>query len=102
MKISGVWSPSGDVFIPEEELKRAAKTLIGRPVRVNFQGTPVGVVTNAEYVPGGIRYTIDVQELKAGFIMKHLENNEGHGITFTELSFTRPRTSNQTTRNENE
>jgi len=92
MKIKGLWKPiKGDVVFPEEELKRAAKTLMGKPVRVGFEGPPIGYVVDAVYIEGahgggGIEYVVEIPELKAAYLVEHLKDNKVHGAVFTELS----------------
>jgi len=91
VKFNGRWEPShiNNVVFPEEEIKRAARTLVGKPVRVNFEGDAVGYVVDAEYVPGGIEYTIEVPNLKAAYVVQHMKGNEVYGAVFTELSLTK-------------
>ena len=89
MKLNGVWKPTKEgVIFPEEEIRRAARTLVGVPVRVNFEGDAVGHVVDAEYVPGGIEYTIEIPNLKAAYNIRHVKDNKIYGAVFTELSLT--------------
>lgn len=90
MKLSGRWEPTHikNIVFPEEELQRAARTLVGRPVRVNFKGDAVGHVVDAEYTLGGIDYVVEIPSLKAGFTMRYMEGRKIRGVTFTELSLT--------------
>lgn len=66
MKIKGRYTPweGNDVTFSNEELEKAARTFIGKPVKLMFNET-IGVITDAEYNDGGIDYVAEISDLRA-------------------------------------
>ena len=80
------WIGSG-MFITHEELEKSARTLIGKPVKLNF-GNKVGVVIDANYCDGGIDYELELDEPRAEYMYHVRMGDEVQQIVFTGLSLT--------------
>jgi len=73
--------------VSNEELEKATPTLIGKPVRVNFQGEPVGIVLDAIYQDGGIDLDVELRGFRAGAEIAEVEMDGSYSnIRFGELS----------------
>lgn len=83
------------IIISKEELLASARTLVDKPVTLDFGSTIIGKVVDAEYIDGTIEYIAEMDELPRGYENKlraeinfrSLENGDRvKGITFVKLS----------------
>ena len=108
MKAKGRYTPwvGSGIFISKEELEKSARTLIGKPVKVNFKET-VGIIIDAEYKDGGIDYEIELNDPRAEYMYRERLGDNAFEVVFTSLSLTKNNSLSETKikekeKNENE
>lgn len=88
MRVKAIYKPGqhGDIMISPDELERSYRTLIGKPVRLNFD-KEIGVVVDAQhYKNDEIELTLELPELRGEYIAHDIQENSAKAITFTGVS----------------
>jgi len=87
MRIKGRYTPwsKNTIIITNEELEKATRSLIGKPVKLNFDEV-IGVVMDAEYEDGGIDYEAEILDARAGSKYGTLDGNIARDVVFQCLS----------------
>lgn len=90
MKVKGEFGTDifKNIIISLDELERAARTLIGKPVKLDFEN--VGTVVDAEFKEGRVHYIAEVQtkqkkRFKVGAYCKNTKDGKMGGLVFYEL-----------------
>ena len=87
MKVNARWEPQTHK-IPNEELEKATHTLIGKPVKIDFQGKPIGIVTDATYQDGGINIEAELDSPRTAYFFDDPKlDGVPTNIVFESLSF---------------